>query len=46
MQTEVPFEYRGDVDFEVKNMTLANVVEIAILIAIVVAAIAFFRKRS
>ena len=32
--------------FEVKNMTLGNVVEIAILVAVVVAAIAFFIKRS
>ena len=32
--------------FEVKNMTLGNVVEIAILVAVVVAAIAFFMKRS
>ena len=30
--------------FEVKNMTLGNVVEIAILVAVV--AIAFFIKRS
>ena len=32
--------------FEVKNMTLGNVVEIAIVVAIVVAAVAFFMKRS
>ena len=31
---------------EVENMTLANVVEIAILVAVVVAAITFFMKRS
>ena len=32
--------------FEVKNMTIANVVEIAIVVAVVVAAVAFFMKRS
>jgi hypothetical protein len=31
---------------EVENMTLANVVELAVVVAVVVAAITFFMKRS
>jgi hypothetical protein len=31
---------------EVRNMTLANVIEIAIMVAVVVVAIRFFMKRG